>query len=200
MRCLIADDHPGVLVALTEALGDAGFEIAGAASDGPGAVELAVGERPDCAIVDYRMPGLDGAELLTSLRAASPETVVVVYTGEVSLGQAAEALEGGASGVVLKQAPLGDVLRALHVALDGGMYVDPALSRLSGVPETSPLTEREGEVLELIADGLSYAEIGERLGIGGETARTHLKKASQRLGALTRTQAVASALRLGWIR
>jgi DNA-binding NarL/FixJ family response regulator len=199
VRCLIADDHPGVLAALVEVLCEAGFEIAGVAADCVEAVELAAGALPDCAIVDYHMPAMEGPELLARLRAASPETAVVVYTGEVSARQVATALRQGAAGVVLKEAPLEDLLRAVWAVVDGRTYVGPAFFRVAEASEASPLTSREIEVLQLIAEGLSYEDIGGRLGIGSETARTHLKKASSRLGALTRTQAVATALRLGWI-
>jgi DNA-binding NarL/FixJ family response regulator len=198
-RCLIADDHPGVVAALTELLEAAGFEISGTAKDGIDVVALAAVDAPTCAVVDYRMPGLRGADLLSRLRAVAPETAIVVYTAEVSVDLADEALAAGAAGVVLKESPLDDVLRALDTVLAGTTYLDPALVSLAPSAGGNPLTPRETEVLALVADGLSYEEIGGRLGIGNETARTHLKKACIRLGAVTRTHAVAKALRLGWI-
>ena len=98
---------------------------------------------------------------------------------------------------MLKEAPLADLVRALEAALAGGSYLDPALQR-DGVP-SGKLTARELDVLRLLAEGLQHEEIGRRLGISSETVRTHLRKASDRLGATTRTQAVATALRLGLI-
>jgi DNA-binding NarL/FixJ family response regulator len=198
-RCLIADDHPGVVVALTELLTDAGFEVVGVAGDGLDAVALAGKTTPACAVVDYRMPGLPGADLLKGIRAVCSETAIVVYTAEASLQMADEALAAGAAGIVLKESPLADVLRALDSALAGIPYLDSALVFLGQSPLGNPLTPRESEVLALVADGFSYEEIGGRLGIGDETARTHLKKACARLDAVTRTEAVAKALRLGWI-
>ncbi len=100
---------------------------------------------------------------------------------------------------MLKDAPLGDVVRALQAALRGRRYVDAELARFELGWSPPPLSKREREVLSLVAEGLEYSKIACRLGIGAETARTHLKKACLRLGAATRTQAVAKAIRRGWI-
>jgi DNA-binding NarL/FixJ family response regulator len=102
---------------------------------------------------------------------------------------------------VLKEAPLPDVARALGAVLAGGSYVDPALGvvSLTKRPVSSELTRREADVLTLLAEGFTYEEIGRRLGISSETVRTHLQKACGRLGASTRTHAVATAIRLGLI-
>jgi DNA-binding NarL/FixJ family response regulator len=121
---------------------------------------------------------------------------VAVYTADADERVVSAALAAGADAVVLKEAPLPDLIRALEAALDGRTYVDPALAPLGGAPELRP---RELDVLRLLADGLSHEAIGERLEITAETVRSHVRKASARLGASTRTQAVASALRLGLI-
>jgi DNA-binding NarL/FixJ family response regulator len=202
MRCLLADDHPALVVALSDFLETNGIEVAAIARDGAEAVELAASEAPDVALVDYRMPKLAGRELVERIRAEAPGTKVVVYTAEMGESIAREALGAGASGIVLKEAPLVDLLRALESALADRTYVDPALAGLALLNPRSGgtlLTARECQVLELLAEGLSHEEIGGRLGISGETVRTHLQKASERLGAGTRTQAVATALRLGFI-
>jgi len=202
MRCLLADDHPALVVALSDFLETNGIEVAAIARDGAEAVELAASEAPDVALVDYRMPRLAGRELVERIRAEAPGTKVVVYTAEMGESIAREALGAGASGIVLKEAPLVDLLRALESALADRTYVDPALAGLALLNPRSGrtlLTARECQVLELLAEGLSHEEIGGRLGISGETVRTHLQKASERLGAGTRTQAVATALRLGFI-
>jgi DNA-binding NarL/FixJ family response regulator len=202
MRCLLADDHPALVVALSDFLETNGIEVAAIARDGAEAVELAASEAPDVALVDYRMPRLAGRELVERIRAEAPGTKVVVYTAEMGESIAREALGAGASGIVLKEAPLVDLLRALGSALADRTYVDPALAGLALLNPRSGrmlLTARECQVLELLAEGLSHEEIGGRLGISGETVRTHLQKASERLGAGTRTQAVATALRLGFI-
>jgi DNA-binding NarL/FixJ family response regulator len=196
-RCLIADDHPALTSAVSSYLSENGFEVVGPVGDGRRAVALATEERPELALVDFRMPRLSGVELVEKLREVSPETRVVVYTADADEKIAAEVLAAGASALVLKEAPLADLVRALGATLSGSSYLDPALTRI-GAPATK-LTQRELDVLGLLAEGLAHEEIGRRLGISSETVRTHLRKASDRLGASTRTQAVATALRLGLI-
>lgn len=195
--CLIADDHPALTAAVSGYLAENGFTVVGPVPDGRRAIALAAEVKPDLALVDYRMPGPPGPELVAKIREASPGTLVAVYTADADETIAREVLDAGAVALVLKEAPLADLVRALEAALAGRSYLDPALPR-SGGP-SSKLTPRELDVLRLLAEGLPHEEIGQRLGISSETVRTHLRKASDRLGAATRTQAVATALRLGLI-
>ena len=195
-RCLIADDHPALTSAVSAYLADNGFEIVGPAPDGRRAVALAESEKPDVALVDYRMPRLAGLELIAEILRVSPETRVCVYTADGDEKLAKDVLAAGATALVLKEAPLADLVRALESALRGGSYLDPAVSRTK---RSGNLTQRELDVLGLLAEGLQHEEIGRRLGISSETVRTHLRKACDRLGAATRTQAVATALRMGLI-
>lgn len=201
MRCLLADDHPALVVALSDFLEKHGVEVVAVASDGEAAVKLIASETPDVGLVDYRMPKLAGTELVGRLAAESPETKIVVYTAEAGERLAGDVLRAGAAGIVLKEAPLVDVLRALESAVAERTYVDPALAGQALIKPSggANLTPRELDVLSLLAEGLTHEQIGLRLGISGETVRTHLQKASERLGAGTRTQAVATALRLGLI-
>jgi DNA-binding NarL/FixJ family response regulator len=194
--CLVADDHPALATAVSDFLAEQGYATLGPARDGVTAVELAAEHRPDVAVIDWRMPKLEGTTLLEELRSAAPDTAVVVYTAEADEDVARAALAAGAAGVVLKEAPLADLARALHAVEGGRPYVDPGVMQTARAAE---LTQRELAVLAMVADGLSHEQIGARLGIGAETVRTHMKKACTRLGATTRTQAVASALRLGLI-
>jgi len=196
-RVLVADDHPALAAAIVPYLGAKDFDVVGPARNGDEAYAIATDARPELALVDWRMPGLEGAELVRTIVDASPGTRVIVYTADADQRLAAAALDAGAVGVLLKEAPLADLVRALEGVLQGRMYLDPALRRAPA--SGSALTERELEVLRLLADGLRHEEIGSRLGIGSETVRTHVRKASDRLGASTRTQAVATALRQGLI-
>jgi DNA-binding NarL/FixJ family response regulator len=202
LRCLIADDHPAVLAAMSAFVEERGFELLGPATDGERALQLVAEHRPDIAFVDYRMPRGSGATLLQALKEASPETRIIVFTGQADEQVARAALAAGADALVLKEAPLVDLVRAVDLVLAGRVYVDPVLARalLDERPRSSSLlTKREKEVLTLLAEGLSHVEIGQRLSISDETVRTHVRKASARLDASTRTEAVATALRLGLI-
>jgi DNA-binding NarL/FixJ family response regulator len=198
-RCLVADDHPALLQAVSEFLEAAGFELVASAPDGVRAVALACETTPDVAVVDFRMPGLAGVELVTQLRNVAPETRIVVYTAEADETVVRGALGAGAAAILLKEAPLADLTRAIAAALDGSTYLDPALAgyAVNADLRRPLLTERESEVLALLAEGLTHEQIGARLSISAETVRTHVRKACDRLGASTRTQAVATALRLG---
>jgi DNA-binding NarL/FixJ family response regulator len=196
-RCLLADDHPALTVAISLFLSENGFAVVGPVADGRRAVALAEETKPELALVDYRMPRLSGVELIHALHEVSPETRIAVYTADADERLARDVLDAGAVALVLKEAPLTDLVRALEAALAGNSYLDPAVAKA-----TTPggkLTQREVEVLSLLAEGLQHEEIGRRLGISSETVRTHLRKASNRLGAATRTQAVATALRRGLI-
>jgi DNA-binding NarL/FixJ family response regulator len=144
------------------------------------------------------MPKLSGIEVARRLRDTRDDTPVLVYSGYGDRALLLEALDVGVRGFVLKEAPLEDVLRAVEAVADGGTYVDPVLAGAlaSSIGARSPeLTARERDVLRLLADGLSNEEIGRQLFISAETVRTHLRKAMDKLGAETRTQAVAQALR-----
>ena len=199
LRCLVADDHPALVAAVSDFLETHCFEVVGQAQDGVAAVANATETRPDVALVDYRMPHLGGAELIAQLRESAPEMLVVVYTGDSDQSVVGAVFEAGADALILKDAPLADLGQALETICSGQRYVDPALARVAlGVAQRKPtLTPRESEVLAHVADGLSHEEIGRKLSISPETVRTHVRKACERLNARTRTHAVATALRLG---
>src|SRR5437764_371809 len=145
------------------------------------------------------MPKLGGIELNRRAQRSAPDTAILLYTGYGDRALLTEALDAGVRGFVLKEAPMDDLLRALHAVADGRTYVDPVLAgtlAASSVGSALPqLTQRERDVLRLLADGLSNEEIGKRLFISAETVRTHVRKAMDKLDADTRTQAVARALR-----
>jgi DNA-binding NarL/FixJ family response regulator len=187
---LVVDDHPSVLPALVATLEAAGFGTVTSAAGADEALAAAVESRPDVAVIDV---GSFPAGLVGRLRAAAPEMRIVVYAAEADAQSARLLLDAGAGGILLKNAPLSDLVLALDAVVAGGAYVDPAVD--SGPARNQRLTARELEVLALAAEGLSQEEIGRRLGIGAETVRTHARKAAERLGARSRTQAVATAIR-----
>jgi len=196
---VIADDHPAVLEAVAEFLEQGGIEIVGRAGDGEEALERIEQRKPRVALVDVRMPKLGGIEVARRAKRSAPETAVLVYTGYGDRALLTEALDVGVAGFVLKEAPIEDLLRAVRDVAAGTTYVDAVLAgtlAASSLGSQFPeLTQRERDVLRLLADGLSNEEIGKRLFISAETVRTHVRKAMDKLDADTRTQAVAKALR-----
>ena len=201
VRGLVADDHPALLQAVCDYLQAKRLIVVGTAPDGERAVALAAETHPDVALVDFRMPLLSGVELIARLLDTSPKTKIVVYTADADEALVRGALGAGASAVLLKESPLDDLVRAVETAVAGATYVDPALAAfgLDAAIGTPVLTDRECSVLTLLAQGMTHEEIGAELSISGETVRTHVRKASKRLGCATRTETVAKALRMGLI-
>jgi DNA-binding NarL/FixJ family response regulator len=199
ITCIVADDHPAMVEAVAEILADAGVSVVGRARDGEEALSKIEVRKPVVALVDIRMPRVGGIEVARRTAALSPETAVILYTAYGDRALLTEALDAGARGFVLKEAPLSDIVRAVELVAGGGTYVDPVLAGFlasSHATDKIPsLTQRERDVLRLLADGNSNEEIGKKLFISPETVRTHVRKAMDKLDADTRTQAVATALR-----
>ena len=196
ITCIIADDHPAVLDSVSRVLAAQGIEILAQVRDGEDAVTAIEEHKPQVAVVDLRMPGMTG---IAVARRAAKHTAMILYTGYSDRTLLVEALDAGVRGFVLKEAPLADVTRAIETVAKGGIYVDPVLAGILASGEATQqltmLTQREREVLRLLADGLRNEEIGRRLHIAGETARAHIRNAMRKLDADTRTHAVAVALR-----
>jgi DNA-binding NarL/FixJ family response regulator len=199
LTAVVADDHPALLSAVCDVFTEHGIEVVGRARDGQEALAKIEARKPRVALVDIRMPRLGGIEVAIRARIASPETGLIFYTGYGDRALLSEALDAGARGFVLKEAPLSDLVRAVELVARGETYVDPVLAGAVASArlrqELPELTQREREVLRLLADGLTNEEIGKRLFISPETVRTHVRKAMAKLDADTRTQAVATALR-----
>jgi DNA-binding NarL/FixJ family response regulator len=199
MRCLVADDHPAVLNAVTDYLTAEGIDVVARARTGAEALAKIASTMPNVAIVDVGMPDMGGTEVVREAASIAPHVGVILYTGSADQALLAEAVDAGARGFVLKEAPLADLIRAIETVVGGGTYVDPvlagALTSARATGRLVELTPRERDVLRLLADGLGYEEIGKHLVIAPETVRTHVQKAMRRLEANTRTEAVAKALR-----
>lgn len=199
-RCVLADDHPAILDAVSRFLDEVDdIELVGRAPAGGRALQLIEDLSPDVAVLDIRMPDLNGIEIARRLSQAGSKTAVILYTGAGDRAVLLEALDAGARGFLLKEAPLDDLARAIRLVAGGGTYVDPALAGLLAGPQAAErlptLTKREREVLRLLADGMRNAQVAEELSISPLTVRSHVKKAMDKLEADTRTQAVAIALR-----
>jgi two-component system, NarL family, response regulator len=192
----LVDDHPVILKALSAILKDDGIEIVGRAERGSEALAIAELRRPAVMLLD-----LTGIEVIRAVAKTAPDTACLVYTGYADWAHAREALDVGARGVVSKEAPFGDVARAIAMVAAGQIYLDPMLgAELAADRLSRPhLSHRERDVLRCLAEGLTNDEIGLRLHLSGETVRGYVRKATTRLGARNRTQAVAAAVRDGLI-
>jgi DNA-binding NarL/FixJ family response regulator len=189
---LVADDHPAVVEAVADVLTEHGIDVVGRARDGDDAVEQIELRKPTVAILDLRMPGQSGIEVARQLARSQSDTAVILYTAFGDRALLTEALDAGARGFVLKEAPLAEVVRAVELVASGRTYVDPVLA---GVLSSSAATDRMTNLTQRERDGMSNEEIGRNLFISPETVRTHVRKAMAKLDADTRTQAVATALR-----
>jgi DNA-binding NarL/FixJ family response regulator len=196
--CVVADDHPPVLESISRYLDVNGFRVVGRAGNGEEAIALIESQRPSLAVVDVRMPLVAGTAVIRQVARTTPQCSCVAYSGFGDSALLTEALDAGARGFVLKDAPLDSLTRALGTVGAGGMYIDPSLADVlirSTPTRELGLTTRERDVLRLLADGHSNETIGRELFISADTARTQLSAAMAKLGVSTRTQAVAKALR-----
>jgi DNA-binding NarL/FixJ family response regulator len=201
--CVVADDHPPILDCLVRYLGGAGFDVVGTAPDGMAALEAVTRLGPVVCVADVRMPKLDGLELAREIVKVAPQTAVLLYSGVSDRGLVSDALDAGALGFALKDAPLEDLGRAIDTVAAGSIYIDPVLAAAIATNRRADtrkaLSEREREVIRMLAEGGSYAEIGSTLFLSPDTVRAHAQRAMTKLGARTRTQAVAVALRGGLV-
>jgi DNA-binding NarL/FixJ family response regulator len=198
ITCLIVDDHEVVREGLRLSLSRAPhIRVVGEAGDGKAAIELAERRMPNVVIMDVRMPGLDGLDATKELMAKEPNTAVLIFTAYSERSLLARGLESGAKGYILKEAPHETLVRAIEKVAGGDSFIDPALmpAFLSGKDREDMLTAREREILQLLADGMSNADVAQRLFISQETVKSHVRHILAKLEADTRTHAVAIALR-----
>ncbi len=203
--CLIADDHPAILDAVSRWIAEQeGLELVGTAQDGGRALKLIEELRPTVAVIDIRMPAMDGIQIVRRLNETQIDTPVILYTGHGDRNLLLKALDVGARGFLLKEAPLDDLLRAVRLVASGGTYVDPSLAKTvispDAVAKLPMLTARERQIVQLLADGMRNDAIAFELSISPLTVRTHITNLVRKLHADTRTQAVAEALRQSLIR
>ena len=203
---LIVDDHPIVRQGLVGALEDeADFSVVGALPSAEEALATVARAKPDVILLDLELPGLDGIAALPRLLAASPGSNVIVFTAYETDERVFGAIRAGAKGYLLKGAPTEEIGRAIRAVHAGGSHLEPrvaarVLSEFHAPRRASDtLSEREREVLRLVADGLSNKEIGRALTISERTARFHVTSILNKLGANTRAQAVAVAGQRGML-
>ena len=209
MKIIICDDQAVVRDGLEMLLTlEKDIEVLGTAQDGDEAVELVSKNQPDLILMDLKMPGMNGIEATRQIRAKFPEVKVLVLTTYDDDEWVFDAIRAGASGYLLKDTPREEVVKAIHGTVEGKSFVDPAVAgKLMGKVasrQTQPsslltdkLTEREADVLSLLAKGLSNAEIAGQLHLSEGTVRNHVSAILDKLGVSDRTQAAVIAIRHG---
>jgi two-component system, NarL family, response regulator LiaR len=206
-RVVIVEDHALTRAGLRTAL-ESACDVAGEAADGLAGWETIARERPDVAVIDIGLPGMDGIALTQKVRRELPGTRVVIVTMVDLEEEVLAALAAGADAYCLKASDPDYIVDAVRIAREGGAYFDPKIAHLvlarfstaaKGAPQSSPLTPRETEILRLISDGRANTEIAETLHIGLGTVKGHIRDILEKLSAADRTQAAVTALRKGYI-
>ena len=202
IRILLADDHPVVREGLRGMLAaEPDIDVVGAAASGAEAVALCRSLGPDVILMDLRMPDGDGAEAIGAIRAERDTVRIIVLTTYDTDADILRAVEAGAAGYLLKDTPRAELLRAIRAAARGETVLAPVVagrlvSRVRG-PRSEALSARETEVLALVSRGLTNLQIGRALFVSEATVKTHLMRASAKLGVAGRTAAVTKAMEIG---
>ena len=203
IRVVIADDHAVVRHGLAELLSTFdGVELAGEAADGDAAVELCARERPDVVLMDLEMPAVDGIEATRQIKADQPDVAVVVLTSFSDRERILQAIDAGAAGYLLKDVEPAELVKAIESAARGDAPLDPRAARTilgarRAAAPAAELSDREREVLMLVAEGLPNKLIARRLDISEKTVKAHLTSVFREIGVTDRTQAALWAERHG---
>ncbi len=208
IRVILADDHAVVRAGIRRFLETAGdIQVVAEADDGAQAILAIQEHKPDVAVLDIQMPEMSGIEVTRWVRTHTRQTGVLILTAYDDDPYILAVLQAGANGYVLKTADAADIVRAVRAVYEGKSALDPAVARkvmahVSGTRLGSPverLTDRELEVLTLVAKGYTNKAIGVQLGISDRTVQGHLAKIFNKLQAASRTEAVMRAVSLGWL-
>jgi DNA-binding NarL/FixJ family response regulator len=206
LRILLADDHVIVRQGIRNLLTQAGYDVVGEATDGREAVQLARDLHPDIALLDLAMPLLNGIDAAREIRKVSGQTKPILLTMQNEGPYVTEAFRAGVKGYVLKTQGTKDLCEAIREVARGSIYVSPSLSETTlGTPAESvlppdPLTPREREILQLIAEGKSSKEAADILGISFHTVESHRTRMMSKLAIHTRAGLVRYAIRQGLVR
>jgi DNA-binding NarL/FixJ family response regulator len=210
IRVMLVDDHPVLRSGVKTLLGaEEDLRIIGEAEDGSTAVRLALELEPDVVIMDVSLPQLGGAEATQQILAAAPQLRVLALSAHEEATFARMLLDAGAAGYALKRSACDELVRAIRIVAAGGTYVDPAVAgplvaaQRRHSPGTVPavsLSEREVEVIRLVAQGHTSKEMANNLGLSPRTLETYKARAMSKLNLRTRADLIRYALRSGWLR
>jgi NarL family two-component system response regulator LiaR len=214
IRLLLADDHTVVRQGTAELLRrESDLEVIAEAENGLQGVELAQELKPDIVVMDVRMPELSGIDATRRIRETMPDVRVLVLTAHEDDQYVFSLLQAGASGYLLKTAPISELVKAIRQVKEGFSPIDPTIARkliarVSGrqgeaapadMPASEELTARELEVLQMLAQGLTNRAIAERLFISDRTVQAHLSSIFSKMNVTSRLEAVMTAIRRGWL-
>jgi DNA-binding NarL/FixJ family response regulator len=199
-RLLVVDDHSVLREGLAILIGDNDdLEVVGTVHSGEEAIEAVRELEPEIVLMDVRLPGIDGVSTVKRIHQAAPSVQFVIFSAYGDKRLLSDAIAAGARGYVMKGSPPDDLLRAIRTVAQGKAFVDPSLSpallMTDGSPSEQPLSEREREILQLLAEGFHTEEVARRIGLSVETVKSDTKRVIAKLQADTRTHAVAIALR-----
>jgi DNA-binding NarL/FixJ family response regulator len=199
-RCLVVDDHSVVRQGLDLLFGDIDdLEIVGQVPNGEEALQAVERLQPEIVLMDVRLPGIDGVSAVKRIHEHLPSVKFVIFSAYGDKRLLSDAIAAGARGYVMKGSPPEDLLRAIRTVAEGKAFVDPSLSpallMTDGGAVEQPLSEREREILQLLAEGFHTEEVARRIGLSVETVKSDTKRVIAKLHADTRTHAVAIALR-----
>jgi len=211
VRVMVVDDHPMWRDAVARDLAEAGYDVVATAADGAQAVRVSAAARPDVVVLDLQLPDISGVEVTRALLAANPAVRVLVLSASGEQQDVLDAIKAGATGYILKSAARGDFLEAVHRTADGDAVFTPGLAalvlgefrRLAATPATGGegdaprLSERETEILRMVATGLSYKQIATRLVLSHRTVQNHVQNTLGKLQLHNRVELVRYAIEHG---
>jgi len=196
IRILLADDHSLLRMGLSALLGhQPGLQVVGEVANGKEAVEATGRLRPDVVVMDLMMPVLDGVEATRRIRAAAPSVCVLILTSFGTSTDLARAVEAGASGAVVKDAPNDELLAAIRTVAAGGTHFSPEIRQTVDETKRTILSPRQLEILNAVMRGFTNRDIANQLGVSSDCVKQHLNAVFQKIGAANRTEAVSIALR-----
>lgn len=201
IRILLADDHHVVRLGLKSLLDfESNLEVCGIAEDGFQVVESYQQLHPDVVLMDMRMPGVDGVEAVSIIRKQDPEARILLLSAFDTDHDIRRAIEAGAAGYLVKNAPPEELIRAIHTIHRGETYFpNHIVARMGEIDAIEKLSDRQTEVLGWLAKGMTNREIGNLMSITEDGVKAHLKNIFQKLHAADRTEAVAVAMQRGYL-